>query len=89
MAQIRVVEKRSGLGWLWGLIALVIVAALVWYFLVNRHAVGSGGEVAPAAPAQQRKDTVILPRRLEAMPVVAPWAAHHHLRGAPPAYLIV
>ena len=78
MAQIRVVEKRSNLGWLWGLIGLIIVAALVWYFVVNRRAATSGGEVAPVpadstAPVQ-RKDSAMRPPALEAMPVADPSA---------------
>ena len=33
MAEIRVEERKRGMGWLWGLIALVIVALLIWYFM--------------------------------------------------------
>ena len=33
MAEIRVEERKRGLGWLWGLIALVLVALLIWYFM--------------------------------------------------------
>ena len=33
MAEIRVEERKRGMGWLWGLIALVIVALLLWYFM--------------------------------------------------------
>jgi hypothetical protein len=81
MAQIRVVEKRSHLGWLWGLIGLVVVAALIWYFMLGGRVSTSGGDVAPSAPApadsaQQKKDTVLRPHALEAMPVAAPWSAH-------------
>ena len=32
MAEIRVEQKRRGLGWLWLLLALVIIAAVVWWF---------------------------------------------------------
>lgn len=66
MAQIRVVEKKGGLAWLWSLIALLIAAALVWYFLSDRRIGASSGEVAPP-PAQQR-DSALLPRALEPMP---------------------
>jgi hypothetical protein len=38
MAEIRVEPKRGGLGWLWLLIAAVIIAALAWYFLADREA---------------------------------------------------
>ena len=75
MAQIRVVEKRSHLGWLWGLIGLVVIAALIWYFMLGGRVTMSGGEVTPSTPAaptapaptdsaQQRKDTALLPRTL-------------------------
>ena len=33
MAEIRIERKRRGLGWLWLLLALIIVAVLAWYFL--------------------------------------------------------
>jgi hypothetical protein len=33
MAQIRIEQKRSRLGWLWVIIALIIVGVLVWYLL--------------------------------------------------------
>ena len=33
MAQIRIERKRSTLGWLWVIIALIIVGVLVWYLL--------------------------------------------------------
>ena len=44
MAEIRIERKGRGLGWLWLLLALIIVAALAWYFL-------SSGRSAPAAGA--------------------------------------
>ena len=33
MAQIRIEPKRSSLGWLWIIIALIIVGVIVWYLL--------------------------------------------------------
>ena len=42
MAEIRIERKRRGLGWLWLLLALLIVAVLAWYFLYP-------GRTAPAA----------------------------------------
>jgi bacteriorhodopsin len=33
MAQIRIEQKRSGLGWLWVVVALIIIGVLVWYLL--------------------------------------------------------
>lgn len=74
MAQIRVVEKKGGLAWLWVLIALILVAALVWYFLSFRNSQASGGEVTPAT-APSTRDSAVMPRSLEAMPVAGPWSA--------------
>jgi len=77
MAQIRVVEKKGGLAWLWVLIALILVAALIWYVLSYRNSQASGGEVTPAgvtAPPPTR-DSAVMPRSLEAMPVAGPWSA--------------
>ena len=42
MAEIRVEERKRGMGWLWGLIALVIVALLIWYFLNNADTAADG-----------------------------------------------
>lgn len=37
MAEIHVEPKRrSSLTWLWVVIALIIIAALIWYFVSNR-----------------------------------------------------
>lgn len=33
MAEIRVEERRRSLGWLWALIALLVIGALAYYFL--------------------------------------------------------
>lgn len=38
MAEIRVEPKRGGLGWVWLIIALIVLALLAWYFLGNRDA---------------------------------------------------
>jgi hypothetical protein len=44
MAQIRVEQKRSGLGWLWAIIALLAAAALVWFLVASgRTTIGSEG----------------------------------------------
>ncbi|HUF28653.1 MAG TPA: hypothetical protein VMM18_16860 [Gemmatimonadaceae bacterium] len=32
MAEIRLEERGRGLGWIWALVALVLVALLIWYF---------------------------------------------------------
>jgi hypothetical protein len=47
MAEIRVQEKRGGLGWLWMLLLLLLVALAVWYFMGTRDADGTV-EPAPA-----------------------------------------
>jgi hypothetical protein len=43
MAEIRVEPKRRSLTWLWVLLAVLVIAALVWYFLL-------GGAQAANAP---------------------------------------
>ena len=53
MAQIRVEEKRSGLGWLWSVLALIIAAALVWYFLTNRSTLPANTNKVPTDTATQ------------------------------------
>lgn len=35
MAEIKVEPKRAGLGWLWMLIVLAVLAGVVWYFMNN------------------------------------------------------
>ena len=45
MAEIRVEERRRSLSWLWALIALVIVALLIWFFMA-----GAGDQVEPVDP---------------------------------------
>ncbi|HEX6534529.1 MAG TPA: hypothetical protein VF041_08025 [Gemmatimonadaceae bacterium] len=44
MAQIRIEPKRTGLGWLWVLIALVVIALAAWLFI------GRGGTSTRSAP---------------------------------------
>jgi hypothetical protein len=75
MAQIRVVEKRGGLAWLWSLIALLIAAALVWYFLSDRRAHAAGGEVAPPPP--QSRDSARLPSERPPAPGTFVWHVPH------------
>lgn len=38
MAEIKVEPKRSGLGWLWAIIVLVLVGVAAWYFMTQRTA---------------------------------------------------
>ncbi len=59
MAEIRVEPKRGGgLGWLWALIIVLVLAALAWYFFAYRRdtaAVGwTEGREAPALVAASR-----------------------------------
>jgi hypothetical protein len=63
MAEIRVEPKRGGLGWVWLIIALIVVALLVWYFMGNRDAVTTTG-LAPQATtvlalAERAADTIV------------------------------
>ena len=60
MAKIEVERKRSGLGWLWALLALLVIALIAWWIwgaMSNDEAVDPGTEVGvvvpvdPAAPA--------------------------------------
>jgi hypothetical protein len=51
MAEIRIEPKRRGLGWLWLLLALIIVAALAWYFLYPGRTPPPATGAAPATGA--------------------------------------
>ena len=43
MAEIRLErERKRGLGWLWGLLLLLIIAAVVWYLWSHGYIGGSG-----------------------------------------------
>jgi len=75
MAQIRVVEKKGGLAWLWSLIALLIAAALVWYFLSDRRARAAGGEAVP--PPTQSRDSARLPSAPPLAPGTFAWHVPH------------
>ena len=57
MAEIRVEEKRGGLGWLWTVIALVLAAALVWYLMTNRDSARDGA----TTPADSARTSMALP----------------------------
>lgn len=55
MAEIRVEERRRGLGWLWALVLVLLVALAAWWFLTTQNADGpaapeGAGEVTPASP---------------------------------------
>lgn len=64
MAQIRIEQRRSGLGWLWLVIALIIVAVIVWFL-------ATGGWKATTAPANVNDTT---PSSLEGQPKSNPGA---------------
>jgi hypothetical protein len=65
MAQIRIEQKRSSLGWLWVVLALILVGVIIWYLLGRGTvATGSPNTTAPAstpssqvAPAQDAPST--------------------------------
>lgn len=49
------IERKAGKGWLWGLLALALLAALAWWFLASRSAgerTTAAGEVAPTPVAE-------------------------------------
>jgi len=54
MAEIKVEPKRRGLGWLWAIIALVVIAAAVWYFMRT-----STAAPAPAAQSDSARTSMI------------------------------
>ena len=51
MAEIRVEQKKGGLGWLWTVIALIVAAALIWY-LVSRNNASTTDVTTPADSAR-------------------------------------
>ena len=63
MAEIRVEEKRGGLGWLWMVLLLALAALAAWYFLA-----GPDRDVA-------EPDPVVNPT--PASPTAAPTLPHH------------
>lgn len=50
MAEIRVVEKRGSLAWLWVLIVVIVAALAVWFFLGSR-ATPTDGRAGATGPA--------------------------------------
>lgn len=50
MAQIQIEERRGGLGWLWAIIAVVLIALAVWYFTARQDAADAPAAGAPATP---------------------------------------
>jgi hypothetical protein len=55
MAEIKVEPKRSGLGWLWAIIILAVIAAGVWYFM------RTSAVPATAAPADSVRTSLFVP----------------------------
>lgn len=53
MAEIRLEERRRGLGWVWALVALLLVALLIWYFnsTANRAEDALRGDTIGMLPA--------------------------------------
>ncbi len=47
MAQIRIEPRRSRLVWLWVIIALIIIAVIIW-FIAGRPGTGRAGRLQPA-----------------------------------------
>lgn len=62
MAQIRIEQRRSGLGWLWLIIALIIVAVIVWFL-------ATGAWRTTTTPARVNGTT---PSSLETRPASSP-----------------
>jgi hypothetical protein len=58
MAQIRIEQKRSSLGWLWVIIALIIVGVIVWY-LLGRSA--AAGELPSTASTSYTPSSQVVP----------------------------
>jgi hypothetical protein len=56
MAEIKVEPKRGGLGWLWAIIILALIAAAVWYFMNNSRAVP-----ATTTPADSTRTSQVVP----------------------------
>ena len=54
MAEIRVEEKRRSLGWLWALLALLVIGALAYYFLFMNEP----NVTAPPATTSSLESTV-------------------------------
>ena len=53
MAEIKVEPKRGGLGWLWAIILVVLLAFAAWYLLADR------GTPAATSPADSARTSMI------------------------------
>lgn len=56
MAEIHVEpRRRGGLGWLWVLLIVIVIAAVIWYFVL-----GAPGLARPAATTTTPRDTTAM-----------------------------
>jgi hypothetical protein len=69
MAEIKVEPKRSGLGWLWAIIILALIAAGVWYYMTTSRAAP-----ATAAPADSTRTSLRLRSGQAGQALVVPHA---------------
>ena len=60
MAEIRVQREKRGLGWLWALLVIVLLALAVWWFLTQRPGVAPA-PVDTTAPADTARAVDTLP----------------------------
>ena len=60
MAEIRVEPKRRNLTWLWVLLAVLVIAALVWYFLLGGARTADAPTSAIEAPLRTLAEHVRL-----------------------------
>jgi hypothetical protein len=56
MAEIKVEQKRGGLGWLWAIVILALIGAAAWYFMNDSQAVPA---TSPADSVRTSQNTVI------------------------------
>ena len=68
MAEIKVEPKRSGLGWLWAIIVLVLVGVVAWYFMTQ------GTAPATTVPADSTRTSMLHIPALHS-PLAAAWEA--------------
>jgi len=68
MAEIKVEQKRGGLGWLWAIVVLALIGAAVWYFMNNCRA---GPPTSPPDSVRTSQNTVIDRPSTESMEVVS------------------
>lgn len=69
MAEIRIEQKRRGLGLLWLFLALVIVALLAWYFLYPGRTTTAPAPAAPTTGALERRAPKMLGAAIPVLPL--------------------